>query len=100
MDGETTSVDYALKVDIQDRSCWFLRVAIRIGGKVQVVCAGPDARIRKNVIDPAMLLLSLLEEGNEIGPFGDICLHKQRALLFLGRRLNIATDDRGSQGEQ
>jgi hypothetical protein len=97
MNGQTSRVNHALQISLQDFVCRFLQVSILVCFNGQVVSARTNAGVSKNVVDLAMALLRFLKQLAQVSPFGHVGLHKQECRRFLwlgGRRLNITADNR------
>lgn len=91
-----------LQAHIEQRSGRLLEVAILVHVGGEVVGPGPETGIEKDVVDAAVLGFGLLEEVDELGPRGHVCLDKGVGSLgALGRRGwrdYVAVDDEGAVG--
>jgi hypothetical protein len=100
-DGEGSRVDDAVQADIEKKMRRLLRVAILIHLGRQVVRARANTGIGEDMVNTAIDLLCLLEQGDLFGPDRDIGLDEGvRALRFLSRGLDIGIDHRGSLGQK
>lgn len=81
---------------------WLLQLPCLIGNEAEVVGAGADAGICKDVVDAAVVLVGGLEEVAEVGPDGDVGLDEGEGGGGgqFGGGVDVAADYGGAEGEE
>lgn len=81
---------------------WLLQLPCLVDSEAEVVGARPDAGVRKDVVDAAVVLVGSLEEGAEVRPDGDVGLDKGESGGGgqFGGGVDVAADDGGAKGEE
>lgn len=102
MHTQDSGVDNTLETNINQLMAWLLELPSLVSSKAEVVGAGTDTSIRKDIVDAAVVLVGGLEEGAEVGPAGDVGLDEGESWGGggLGGGVDVAAYYGGAQGEE